>query len=335
VTPAPLGGATISPIGLGSWAMGGAGWLASLGSQEDRDSLATMEAATAAGINWIDTAPYYGLGHAEEVIGRYLSGVPEDERPMVFTKCGIIWESATVEPKEILSPSSIRREVEESLRRLGVDRLDLLQVHWPATDGTPVQESWTALAELVDEGKARWIGVSNFDVELLEACERIRHVDTLQPPFSLLRRGAGSELIPWCRDHGTAVLVYSPLESGLLAGSFTRERVAGLARGDVRLEREAVFCEPALSRNLEFVAALNNVAARLGLNLAELAAAWVIAWPGVTGAILGARTPRQLRQWTRAASVHLDQESLAEIADLLLAFDVGNGPVSPEPVELR
>ncbi len=336
MTAAPLDGEMISPIGLGSWAMGGTGWPASLGSQEDRASIATMEAAAAAGIGWIDTAPYYGLGHAEEIIGRYLAAVTAEERPMVFTKCGIIWESAAVQPKEILTPRSIRREVEESLRRLGIDRLDLLQVHWPATDGTPIEESWATLAELVDEGKTRWIGVSNFDVELLQACERIRHVDTLQPPFSLLRRNAGAELIPWCRDHGTAVLAYSPLESGLLAGSYTRERVARLAPGDVRLEREEVFCEPALSRNLEFVAALAHVAARLELTLAELTAAWVLAWPGITGAILGARTPRQLQQWMRAASVRLDDETLSEIAGLLVASDAGCGPISPDPsVELR
>ena len=183
MTTERLDGVRISPIGLGSWAMGGAGWPASLGAQYDHDSLATMAAAMAAGINWIDTAPYYGLGHAEELIGRWIAALPADERPMVFTKCGVVWESATVQPREILSPSNIRRECEDSLRRLGVERLDLLQAHWPTTDDTPVQESWATLADLVQEGKTRWIGVSNFDVELLTLCEQIRHVDTLSRRF--------------------------------------------------------------------------------------------------------------------------------------------------------
>jgi aryl-alcohol dehydrogenase-like predicted oxidoreductase len=315
--------------------MGGAGWLASLGAQQDRDSRATIAAAIEAGVNWIDTAPYYGLGHAEEVIGDCLAALPVQDRPMVFTKCGIVWESAHEPPAEVLSPDSIRKECETSLRRLRVERLDLLQVHWPATDGTAIEDSWAALADLVDEGKVRWIGVSNFDNSLLDRCERIRHVDTLQPPFSLLRRDAAAELIPWCHRHATAVLVYSPLESGLLADAYTPKRVADLAPTDVRLERTSVFCEPAFTRNLSFVERLRALAAELGFTVPELASAWVLSWPGVTAAILGARTPAQLAAWSRSGSLRLDVETLASIAEALEATGAGSGPLLPplEPTE--
>lgn len=325
----PLEGVPISPLGLGSWAMGGSGYPASLGAQRDEDSLATIRAAVAAGIDWIDTAPYYGLGRAEELIGRYLPAVPDGERPLVFTKCGIVWRSAHEQPTEVLTPENLRRECEASLRRLGVERLDLLQIHWPATDGTPIEDSWGTLAELVDEGKVRWIGVSNFDVELLDRCERIRHVDTLQPPLSLLRRTAAAELLPWCRRHGTAVLVYSPLESGMLAGSYDAERVASLADDDVRMERTDVFGPGAVERNLAFVERLRTIAAGHGWTVPELAAAWVLSWPGVTGAILGARTPAQLAQWSGAASLRLDEATLDAVADALTATGAGTGPLRP------
>jgi len=328
MTSAELDGVGISRIGLGSWVMGGEGWLASLGAQFDRDSRATLRAALDAGINWIDTAPYYGLGHAEEVIGEFLTTLPASDRPMVFTKCGVIWRTADEQPLEILTPASIRRECEDSLRRLRVERLDLLQVHWPATDGTPVEESWSTLAQLVTEGKVRWIGVSNFDVDLLRRCEAIRHVDTLQPPFSLLRRDAANELIPWCDEHGTAVLVYSPLESGVLADAYNHARVAQLAPDDVRLERFEVFREPALSRSLAFVSRLRSIAEGLGCTVPALAAAWVLNWPGVTAAILGARTPLQLAAWSGCDSIRLDRGTSLLIADALRETGAGSGPLA-------
>jgi aryl-alcohol dehydrogenase-like predicted oxidoreductase len=255
--------------------------------------------------------------------------MPEADRPLVFTKCGIVWSSAHEPPTEVLTPESLRRECEDSLRRLRVERLDLLQIHWPATDGTPVEESWGTLADLVDEGKVRWIGVSNFDVGLLDRCERIRHVDTLQPPFSLLRRRTASELLPWCREHRTAVLAYSPLESGVLAGAYSAERVAALAPDDVRQERVEVFGPVALERNLGLVERLREIAAGLGCTLPELAAAWVLSWPGVTSAILGARTPAQLEQWCRAGSVRLDAPALDAVAEALTSTGAGIGPVHP------
>jgi aryl-alcohol dehydrogenase-like predicted oxidoreductase len=327
---ASLGPATITRIGLGSWAMGGSGWVASLGPQDDGDSMRTIAAALEAGINWIDTAPVYGLGRAEEVIGAALAAMPDDERPLVFTKCGLIW-GEDGDPREILSPASIRRECDASLRRLRRERLDLLQVHWPAQDGTPVEESWAAMADLVTAGKVRWIGVSNYDVAMLDLCERIRHVDTLQPSFSMLRRTAGEDLIPWCVAHGTAVLAYSPLESGLLAGSFTADRVAGLDTEDVRLER-TIFRPAGLARSLDAVARLRAIAAEAGWSLAELACAWALDWPGVTAIICGARTPRQLSGWVRAAGLELAPELRDAITEALVATGAGSGPVRPAEV---
>jgi aryl-alcohol dehydrogenase-like predicted oxidoreductase len=325
---ASLDGTRLSRIGLGSWAMGGAGWQASLGAQADTDSAAVITAAAEAGVNWIDTAPYYGLGHVEELIGSALRSMAGSDRPMVFTKCGIVWDDREAPPRELVTRANIRAECEGSLRRLGVPQLDLLQIHWPATDGTPVEESWGAMAELADQGLTRWIGVSNFGPGLLDRCERIRHVDTLQPSFSLLRRGAGADVIPWCADHGTAVLAYSPLETGMLAGGYSRSRAAGLDPGDVRLERASIFCEPDLSRNLALVDRLAGIAARGGLTLAELAAGWVLSWPGVTAAILGARTPAQLTGWSAHGSETLPGGLIAEITEALVATGAGAGPVA-------
>jgi aryl-alcohol dehydrogenase-like predicted oxidoreductase len=322
-------GVRLSRIGLGSWVMGGAGWQASLGTQADDDSHRVIKAAIEAGINWIDTAPVYGLGHAEEVVGTALRSLPRGDRPMVFTKCGIVWDDRESPTREVLSRANIRAECHASLRRLGVPELDLLQIHWPATDGTAVEESWAAMAELATEGLTRWIGVSNFDTTLLDRCERIRHVDTLQPPFSLLRRGAAADLIPWCTQHGTAVLAYSPLESGMLAGSYTERRALELGPQDVRLERPEVFCEPDLTRNLALARCLAKIARRHGRTEAELACGWVLSWPGVTAAILGARTERQLAGWSGHGSETLPRALISEISEALVATAAGSGPISP------
>ena len=312
---APFGGTgvEITRVGLGTWAIGGADWAFNWGPQDDDDSVRAIRRAVELGVNWIDTAPVYGIGHSEEVVARALRGLPEGDRPLVFTKCCRVFRDAERAPRTDLSAASIRRECEDSLRRLEVERLDLYQIHWPALDLAAVEEGWAMMAALAAEGKARWIGVSNFAVEHLEECERIRHVDTVQPPLSLIQRSALDEVLPWCRAHGTGVIVYSPLQSGLLTGRWTRERVEALDQGDWR-RRSDQFTEPKLSRNLELVELLRPIAARRGSSLAELAIAWALAQPGVSGAIVGARDPEQVDGWIGAAAVTLDADVLAEIA---------------------
>jgi aryl-alcohol dehydrogenase-like predicted oxidoreductase len=226
----------ITKTGFGAWAIGGGGWAFSWGPQDDAVSLATMRHALELGVNWIDTAAVYGLGHSEEVVGRLLRERPPAERPMVFSKCGLIWDpnNPMAAPRRVLKPDSIRRECDASLRRLGVERIDLYQFHWPDETGTPVEDSWNEMVRLIEEGKVRLGGVSNFDVSLLERCEAIRHVDSLQPPFSLIRRQAAAREIPWCAKHNTGVICYSPMQSGLLTETFSREHVARFAEDDWR-----------------------------------------------------------------------------------------------------
>jgi aryl-alcohol dehydrogenase-like predicted oxidoreductase len=220
------GGPELTQVGFGAWAVGGGGWSFGWGEQDDQDSIAAIRRALELGVSWVDTAAVYGLGHSEEVVGRALAGLPATERPHVFTKCGLVWDSARpMEPaRRRLAPASIRRECDASLRRLGVEAIDLYQFHWPDESGVPVEESWGAMLQLRAEGKVRWCGVSNFDVSLLERCERLGHVDSLQPPFSLINRQTAAELFPWCAAHGTGVIVYSPMQSGLLTDSFTAAR---------------------------------------------------------------------------------------------------------------
>src|SRR2546430_500798 len=244
----PLGssGLDITTVGFGAWAIGGGGWAFGWGPQDDADSLAAMRRALERGVNWIDTAAVYGLGHSEEMVGRLLRELPAGERPLVFTKCGLAWDERDPmkEAQRVLRPDSIRKECDASLRRLGVERIDLYQFHWPDETGTPVEDSWQAMVRLVEEGKVRAAGVSNFDASLLERCEAIRHVDSLQPPFSLIRRDAAEREIPWCAEHDTGVIVYSPMQSGLLTDSFTAARVAALAPDDWR-RRSPQFQAPA------------------------------------------------------------------------------------------
>jgi aryl-alcohol dehydrogenase-like predicted oxidoreductase len=302
--------------------------VASWGEQDDGDTVAMLHAAVEAGITWIDTAAVYGLGHAERVVGRALAGLPGHARPLVFTKCGLVWgDDPRQVPLHTLAPASIRRECEASLRRLGVDRLDLYQIHWPSMDGTPVEDGWATMADLVDEGKVRWIGVSNFDVDLLERCERIRHVDSLQPPLSLLDRRALSHLLPWCQRHGTGVLAYSPLASGLLTGRFSRGRLATLDPEDWRREAPP-FRDPDLGRALALVDRLRPIAREAGCSLPELALAWVLSCPGVTAAIVGARDPGQLTGVLEAPSVRLAPGLLDRIATAVAETGAGTGPAA-------
>jgi aryl-alcohol dehydrogenase-like predicted oxidoreductase len=328
----PLGssGLAITRVGFGAWAAGGGGWSFGWGPQDDEDSLAAMRRAIERGVNWIDTAAVYGLGHSEEVVGRLLRDLPAAERPFVFTKCGLIWDPRRpmVQSRRVLEPESIARECEASLRRLGVERIDLYQFHWPDQSGTPVEDSWAALARLVEQGKARAAGVSNFGLDLLERCEAVRHVDSLQPPFSLIRRDAAQREIPWCVEHGTGAVCYSPMQSGILTDTFDAARVARLAPDDWR-RRAAEFQAPNLDRNLALRDALRFVARRHGVSVSAVAIAWTLAWTGVTGAIVGARSAEQVDGWIGAASLDLSGPDLDEIAAALTRTGAGSGPLRP------
>jgi aryl-alcohol dehydrogenase-like predicted oxidoreductase len=328
----PLGqtGMDITTVGFGAWAIGGADWAYGWGPQENADSVAAIRHAVERGVNWIDTAAVYGLGHSEELVGRALRELPEASRPYVFTKCGLVWEEGDprAEPRRFLGPESIRRECEASLRRLGVERIDLYQFHWPDTEGTPVEDSWATMLELVEEGKVRAGGVSNFTVELMERCEAIGHVGSLQPPFSMINRSAGGDVIPWCAEHGTGVIAYSPMQSGLLTGRFTRERAESLGHDDWRSQSDE-FTEPRLSRNLDLQEALRPVAEPHGVAPAAVAVAWTLRWPGVTGAIVGARSPAQVDGWLPAAKLTLSADDLAELAAAIERTGAGRGPVAP------
>jgi aryl-alcohol dehydrogenase-like predicted oxidoreductase len=322
-------GVMISTVGFGSWAVGGGGWSFGWGPQDDEASLAAMRHALECGVNWIDTAAVYGLGHSEEVVGRLLKEIPKSERPLVFTKCGLIWDAKDpmAQAARVLRPESIRRECEASLRRLGVDRIDLYQFHWPDESGTPVEDSWGEMARLIDEGKVRLGGVSNFDVALLERCERIRHVDSLQPPFSLIHRDVAAAEIPWCAKHKTGIIVYSPMQSGLLTDRFDRQRVAKLAEDDWR-RGSAEFQEPNLTRNIALRDALRPIAESHKTTVSAVAIAWTLAWPGVSGAIVGARSPQQVDGWIGAASVELSASDLKEIASAIVRTGAGTGPTA-------
>jgi aryl-alcohol dehydrogenase-like predicted oxidoreductase len=320
----------ITTVGFGAWAIGGGDWAFGWGPQDDEQSIATIRYAVERGINWVDTAAVYGLGHSEEVVRRTLEGIPAAERPYVFTKGGMVWDEndRMAPPRQSLRPDSIRRECQASLRRLGVERIDLYQFHWPDATGTEIEDSWSELARLVEEGKVRAAGVSNFDVPLLERCERIRHVDSLQPPFSLIRRQAAEREIPWCAAHGTGVIVYSPMQSGILTDRFSEERVASLAPGDWR-RRSSEFNQPRLGRNLALRDALRPIARRHSTTVGAIAVAWCLAWTGVTGAIVGARTPGQVDGWIDAGSIELTREDLEEIAKALETTGAGSGPTMP------
>ena len=324
------GGPAITPVGFGAWAAGGGDWAFGWGPQDDRESAAAMHRAVELGINWIDTAPVYGLGRSEEVVGRFLATLPPSERPLVFTKCGLRWpeDDRHAMPARVLHPDSIRHECEASLRRLGVDQIDLYQFHWPDESGTPVEDSWGEMGRLIDEGKVRWGGVSNFDLALLERCERIRHVQSLQPPLSAIRREATADLVPWCREHGTGVICYSPMQAGLLTDSFTAARVSDMPKDDWRT-RSADFHPPQVDQNLALRDSLRPSAERHGVTVAAVAVAWTLAWPGVTGAIVGARRPDQVEGWIGALDVELDAADLDAIATSIETSGAGAGPARP------
>jgi aryl-alcohol dehydrogenase-like predicted oxidoreductase len=319
----------ITRVGFGSWAVGG-DWAVGWGSQDDRDSVSAIRHAVTHGVNWIDTAAIYGLGHSEEVVGSALSGIPHSERPYVFTKCGLLPNPRDRNgmPLPVGAPASLKREVEASLRRLQVERIDLYQMHWPAEDGTSLETYWQTLLDLKQQGKVRAVGLSNHTAAQLEVAEALGHVDTLQPPFSAIKRDAGAAELPWCDAHGTGVIVYSPMQAGLLSGAFSVERAASLPANDWR-SRNADFKGEALRRNLAVAEAMRIVAERHGTTTAAVAVAWTLAWPGVTAAIVGARLPRQVNGWLDAATLSLTSEDIAEIAAAIERSGAGSGPSRP------
>jgi len=297
----------ITPIGFGAWAIGGSGWEFGWGEQDDTQSVTAIHRALELGVNWIDTAAVYGMGHSEEVVARALRTWP-GPRPYVFTKCGLRWDEQGYVHRD-LSADSIRSECEESLRRLDVDVIDLYQVHWP-TDH--LEEGWSAMAQLQKEGKVRWIGVSNFDVEELRRAQKIAPITSLQPPYSLVRREVEQEILPYCRSNGIGAIVYSPMASGLLTGAMTRERAASLPESDWR-SRDVEFKDPRLSRNLALVERLREVGERVQRPPGQVAIAWVLRNPAVTGAIVGARNATQVEGNVDAATLRLTNKEIAEI----------------------
>jgi aryl-alcohol dehydrogenase-like predicted oxidoreductase len=317
-------------VGFGAWAAGGGGWSFGWGPQDDEASIAAMRHAIERGVNWIDTAAVYGLGHSEEVVGRFLRTLPAGDRPFVFTKCGLQWDEADPMKvsKRTLHPDRIRAECDASLRRLGLERIDLYQFHWPDESGVPIEDSWDTMTRLAEAGKIRAAGVSNFDVALLARCEARRHVDSLQPPFSMIKRGVAESQIPWCAAHGTGVICYSPMQSGILTDSFSKARVEAMAPDDWR-RRGLEFQSPQLERNVALRDALKPIAARRQTTVSAVAIAWVLAWPGITGSIVGARSPEQVDGWLPAATLTLTEEDLNEIARAIDASGAGTGPVRP------
>ncbi|VAX26593.1 Aldo/keto reductase [hydrothermal vent metagenome] len=305
----------ISPIGLGTWAIGG-DWSFGWGAQDDAESIAAIERAVDLGINWIDTAPVYGLGHAEKIVAQALKTLGSARRPLVFTKCGLVWD----ENKNIghsLKSDSIRKEVEASLKRLQTEVLDLCQIHWPSfPPGSPspdLETAWQTLADLITEGKIRHIGVSNFSVEQLERIQKIVPITSLQPPYSPLMRALENDVLPFCEKQNIGVIVYSPMHNGLLSGKMSRERIDTLPDSDWRKKVNPAFREPLLSRNLTFVEILRKIGKHHGRSPGEVAIAWVLRLPAVTGAIVGARNAAQVDGFVKAMNFRLSESEISEI----------------------
>jgi aryl-alcohol dehydrogenase-like predicted oxidoreductase len=307
----------ITPIGFGAWAIGGPGWEFGWGYQDDRDSIAAIHAALDAGINWIDTAAVYGMGHSEEVVAKAIQ--TSSHRPYIFTKCSLLWDDKG-KVLHSLKSQSIRKEVEDSLRRLQTDVIDLYQIHWPIPE-EDIEEGWITLAKLKEEGKVRYIGVSNFNVQQMERVRSIAPITSLQPPYSLVRREIETEILPYCQKHNIGVIVYSPLQSGLLSGKMTPERIAALPDDDWR-KRSPDFQEPRLSRILGLVEGLRQIGARHNQPPGVVAIAWTLHHPAVTGAIVGFRRPDQVHEMLGALTFRLSEQEIAEIERLLRQHDL-------------
>jgi aryl-alcohol dehydrogenase-like predicted oxidoreductase len=298
----------ITRMGVGAWAMGGGGWAFAWGPQDDQESIAAIHTALDRGVNWIDTAAVYGLGHSEEVVAKALEG--RTQQPYVFTKCERIWnEKGEISPS--LKADSIRRECEASLRRLKVERIDLYQIHWPQPE-EEVEEGWAAMAKLQKEGKVRWIGVSNFNAAQMERCRRIAPITSLQPPYSAVSSEIEQDILPYCQRHGIGVIVYSPMKSGLLTGKMTKERVANLPQDDFR-RRALAFQEPHLSRNLELADLMKRIGERHGVSAGVVAIAWTLRHPAVTAAIVGMRSSEQAEGVLPALEFRLSPQEVSEI----------------------
>jgi aryl-alcohol dehydrogenase-like predicted oxidoreductase len=301
----------ITPIGVGAWAMGGGGWQFAWGAQDDDESVDAIHAALDQGINWIDTAAIYGLGHSEEVVGRALAG--RSNKPLVFTKCGIAWDERR-ETRRTIEPESIRKEVEQSLHRLKLDVIDLYQIHWPEPDSL-VEAAWTMMAKLQQAGKVRYIGVSNFNVDQMRRAQAIAPIASLQPPYSIISPEIENEILPFTEANNIGVIVYSPMKSGLLSGTMTRERIAAMPPDDFR-QRTPNFKEPLLSRNLELAGLLGTIGKRHGRTAGEVAIAWTLRHPAVTGAIVGMRSAKQVEGVIGAAEFRLSADEISEIERL-------------------
>ena len=300
----------ITPVGFGAWAIGGGGWAAAWGPQDDDEAVGAIRRAVELGINWVDTAAVYGLGHSEELVALALKDVPEADRPYVFTKCSLVWDESG-DIQNVLKKDSVKRECEESLRRLGVDVIDLYQIHWPRPD-EEIEEGWEALSELKEEGKVRHVGVSNFDTGQMERANGIAPVETLQPPYNMLRRDVEEEILPYARANDVGVIVYSPMASGLLTGKMTRERVENMPADDWRRNSEQ-FNDPKLSKNLELVERLREIGRRHDKSPAEVAIAWTLRHPAVSAAIVGGRRPDQVDGIVGAADFRLSEDEIAEV----------------------
>jgi aryl-alcohol dehydrogenase-like predicted oxidoreductase len=321
-------GMSITRVGFGAWAVGGTGWSGGWGPQDDSESVAAIRHAVESGVNWIDTAWVYGYGHSESVVREALSVFSDAERPYVFTKCGPVEPDVrTEEPLATGDPKVLREHVLASLQRLGVDSVDLMQMHWPAEDDTDVEVYWQVLLDMKSEGLYRAVGVSNFDTDELSRSETLGHVDTLQPPFSAIDRRAAEDLLPWCVEHETGVIVYSPMQAGLLTGAFSAGRVDSLPDDDWRKTDDDFTVH--LDANLAVADAIGAVAAKHAVPRPAAAAAWTLAWPGVTGAIVGARSPAQVDGWLDAATLRYDDEDLALVASAIESVEAGEGPTRP------
>lgn len=301
-------GLSITALGFGTWAIGGSGWAYSWGTQDDREAIAAIRRAVELGMNWIDTAAVYGLGHAEELVGRAVAGM--SDKPYIFTKCSLVWdEEGKIDNS--LKAGSVRRECEASLRRLGMDAIDLYQIHWPNPEHD-LEEGWAELAKLKQDGLVRHIGVSNFTVEQLQRAAAIAPVESLQPPYSMLRRSIENKILPWCHREGVGVIVYSPMLSGMLTGAMTKERAESLPADDWRRNNKE-FQEPRLSHNIELVELLRTIGRRHGRSPGEVAVAWTLRNPAVSGAIVGGRSAAQVEGVAGAGSFRLQDAEIQEI----------------------
>ena len=303
----------LTTIGLGTWAMGGGDWKFGWGPQDDMASVKAIHAALDLGINWLDTAAIYGHGHAEEVVGRAIKGIRNEV--VVATKCGRVWEGDSREIGKSLRPDSIKREVEASLKRLNIETIDLYQIHWPEPD-EEIEEGWPAMAQLVKEGKVRYVGVSNFSLEQLKRAQAIHPITSLQPPYSMLRPEIQEEIMAYCGTNQIGIIAYSPMQAGLLTGKFTKERAAGLPDSDWR-SQHPFFMEPQLSVNLQAIEQLKEIANKKNITLSQLSLAWVLRNKGVTAAIVGARSPEQIAETARAGDMSLSKEELKNIEQIL------------------